>query len=204
MNDLLPMASRFRGFLPVVIDVECGGFNPENKGMWRVIASAAVGDGMAIVPYGRGDFLAGVWLGGSGDVTDKNRVWEESGRGLGSDVPTPVVDKGRAYVLTDGGKIFCRDMSTGFRFWKADLPRDRNKYYASPVLAGDKLYCAREDGTVFVGRVTNDGFELLSENGIGEQVIATPIPIRGKLLIRGTEHLYCIGPPGTKETQRGG
>lgn len=33
MNDKLPMASRFRGFLPVVIDVECGGFNPNTDAL---------------------------------------------------------------------------------------------------------------------------------------------------------------------------
>ena len=46
---------------------------------------------------------------------------------------------------------------------------------ASPVLAGDKLYCAREDGTVMVGRVTDGGFELLAENEMGEQLIASQL-----------------------------
>ncbi len=32
---------------------ERGDFNPEDKGMWRVIASATVADGIAIVPFGR-------------------------------------------------------------------------------------------------------------------------------------------------------
>ena len=183
---------------------ECGGFNPDNKPYWRVIASAAVGDGVAIVPFGRGEYLAGVRMGGSGDVTESNRVWEKYGRGIGSDVPTPIVANGRAYVLTDSGKIFCRDLTTGGELWSASLPRNQAKYYSSPVLAGDKLYCAREDGAVFVGRVTNSGFELLAENAMGEQLIAAPIPIRGKLLIRGAEHLFCAGPVGANESQRGG
>ena len=171
---------------------ESGGFNPQNKGMWRVIASAAIDDGVAIVPYGRGEFLAGVRVSGEGDVTKTNRVWEKRGRGLGVDVPTPVVTDGKAYVLTDTGTITCRDMQTGDEIWSADLPRNRNKFYASPVLAGDMLYCTREDGTVFVGRVTGGGFELLAENEMGERIIATPIPIRGGLLIRGEEHLFRI------------
>ncbi len=183
---------------------ECGGFNPQNKGMWRTIASAAIEGGMAVVPYGRGEFLAGVRLGGSGDVTASNRVWEKRGRGLGSDVPTPVVENGRAYVLTDAGRIVCLEVQSGDELWSANLPKSQSKFYSSPVLAGDKLYCGREDGQVFVGRVTGDGFELLAENEMGEQVIAMPIPIRGKLLIRGAEHLFCVGPGGTNETQRGG
>jgi ribonuclease T len=35
---LPPMARRFRGFLPVVIDVECGGFNPETHALLELAA----------------------------------------------------------------------------------------------------------------------------------------------------------------------
>jgi len=38
LNDKLPMASRFRGFLPVVIDVECGGFNPNTDALLEIAA----------------------------------------------------------------------------------------------------------------------------------------------------------------------
>lgn len=37
-SDKLPMASRFRGFLPVVIDVECGGFNPNTDALLEIAA----------------------------------------------------------------------------------------------------------------------------------------------------------------------
>jgi outer membrane protein assembly factor BamB len=179
---------------------QSGGFNPNNRGMWRVIASAPIHDGVAIVPYGRGEFLAAIRVGGEGDVTRSNRVWEKRGRGLGSDVPTPVVADGKAYLLSDTGRITCRDMRSGEEVWSADLPRNRNKYYASPVLAGDKLYCTREDGVIFVGRVTDDGYEQLAENQMGEWVIATPVPIRGGLLIRGEEHLFSVKPTADAAT----
>jgi hypothetical protein len=37
VSERMPLASRFRGFMPVVIDVECGGFNP-NTGLrcWKL------------------------------------------------------------------------------------------------------------------------------------------------------------------------
>lgn len=38
MSDKLPMSSRFRGFLPVVIDVECGGFNPNTDALLEIAA----------------------------------------------------------------------------------------------------------------------------------------------------------------------
>ena len=56
------------------------------NGAWRTIASAVVSDGVAVVPYGRGEFLAGVRVGGSGDITKvesdlgEGRSREECGR----------------------------------------------------------------------------------------------------------------------------
>ena len=107
-------------------------------------------------------------------------------------MPTPVVVDGKAYLLNDKGRVMCVDMKTGKEVWAHDLPANRNKYYGSPVLAGDKLYCVREDGIMFVGRVTDKGFEQLSENNMDGRVIASPVPIRGGLLIRGDEYLYFI------------
>ena len=60
---------------------QCGGFNPDEQANWRVIASAAIEDDIAVVPYGRGDRIAGIRLDGRGDVTATNRAWEVEGRG---------------------------------------------------------------------------------------------------------------------------
>ena len=173
---------------------ECGGFNPGNKGMWRVIASAAIEGDIAFVPYGRGDCLAGVRLGGSGDVTATNRLWEREGRGLGAEVPTPAVRDGKVYQLGDAGRVACIDIESGDELWSGNLPRSRKRFFSSPLLAGDKLYCPREDGIIFVGRVSDAGFELLAENDMGEPTIAAPVPVGGGLLIRGREHLFRIEP----------
>jgi len=173
---------------------ECGGFNPGNKGMWRVIASAVVDGDIAFVPYGRGECLAGVRLDGRGDVTATNRLWEMQGRRLGSEVPTPVVRDGKVYLLGDSGRVACFDIRSGSELWSSDLPRSRRRFFSSPLLAGDKLYCPREDGTIFVGRVSEAGFELLAENDMGEPTIAAPVPLEGGLLIRGRAHLFRIEP----------
>lgn len=37
-DEKLPMSRRFRGFLPVVIDVECGGFNPNTDALLEIAA----------------------------------------------------------------------------------------------------------------------------------------------------------------------
>jgi outer membrane protein assembly factor BamB len=175
---------------------ESAGFNVTNEGNWRTISSAAVENGIAIVSYGRGKFLAGVRLEGSGDITKSGRIWEHSK--FGTDVPTPVVRDGKGLLLDDRGKIVYFDLKSGEELWSADLPRNRNKYYASPVLAGDKLYCAREDGVIFAGQQTEKGFEQLAENDMGEKVIATVVPVQDSLLIRGEKHLFRVGAATVK------
>jgi outer membrane protein assembly factor BamB len=177
---------------------ESGGFNPQSERAWRTIASLTVSDGVAVVPWGRGKFLSGVRIGGQGDVTKSNHLWDKNS---GADVPTVAIRDGKIYLLEDTGKIVCLALNSGDELWSADLPRNRNKYYSSPVIAGDKLFCVREDGTVFVGQVSDTGYKQLAANEMSERIMATPVPIRGGLLIRGEEHLYWIGPSGVATTR---
>ncbi|MCA9216443.1 MAG: PQQ-binding-like beta-propeller repeat protein, partial [Planctomycetales bacterium] len=46
-----------------------GGLNPDGEMYFRSIASAAVGDNIAVAPYARGNTLTAIRMGGSGDVT---------------------------------------------------------------------------------------------------------------------------------------
>lgn len=154
---------------------------------------------MAIVPYGRGSYLVGVRMEGEGDITEKARLWAKDGKGQAADVPSPVVADGKAYVLNDAGQINCFDLQTGEEQWKAELPKNRNRYYSSPVLAGDKLYCVREDGVAFVGQVSDTGFKQLAENDMGERILATPVLVDGGLLLRGEDHLFRIAAAGAAE-----
>jgi outer membrane protein assembly factor BamB len=169
----------------------CSGFNPNNRPNWRTIASAVVHEGMIVVPYGRGDRLAGVRLGGEGDISDSAVVWDREAPG--SDVPTPAVRGGIAYVLSDRGILSAIDVRNGREQWSESLPRGRDNYYSSPVLVGDLLYCLRQDGTLFVGRIGDDGFELLAENAMNDRFVASPVPVNGRLLLRSAEALYCVG-----------
>jgi predicted membrane chloride channel (bestrophin family) len=47
---------------------------------------------------------------------------------------------------------------------------------------------------VFAARV-GEKFELLSENPMGERIIATPVPAADRLFLRGDKHLFCIAGP---------
>ncbi len=169
---------------------DCGNFNPDSTDNWPAVASPVVADGIAIVPYGRGNRLHGIRLGGSGDVTANQRIWQRED--TGSFVPTPAVFKNRIYQLRDHGQVECIDPASGKTLWSGKLSKQNGGFYASPVIADGKLYAVSEDGMVFVARL-GDPFEILSQNDMGEQIIASPVPVAGRLLLRGEKHLFCVG-----------
>jgi outer membrane protein assembly factor BamB len=157
---------------------------------WVCVASPVIAGDIAVVPYGRGAELHGIKLGGVGDVTGTNRLWIEND--AASFVPTPAEYKGRVYVVRDRGEVKCIDPATGKSDWAGQFPKKNFSYYSSPTLANGKIYAAREDGILFVAKV-DGGFELLSENDMGERLVASPVPVGDRLFIRGEQHLFCIG-----------
>jgi outer membrane protein assembly factor BamB len=174
----------------------CGGFNPENKPMWRVIASHGISNGHAVVPYGRADFVAFVKIGGKGDVTKTAHVGLV-GPKVGSDVPSPIAVDGKAYVLTDAkgktnGNVMCYNITNGKPLWDKpfELPRAAGSYYSSPVKAGDLFYFSHEKGIIHVARETYAGLELVKTNVMPERQIATVIPINEHILLRSETKLY--------------
>lgn len=174
----------------------CGGFNPDNTRLWPAVVSPLITGDVAVVPCGRDDKrqprLHGIRMGGSGDVTQTHRLWQRTD--TGPFIPCPTEHEGRVYVTCDRGRIDCMNPLTGESYWDGVFPKGRGKFYASPLIAGGHLYAAREDGTVFVVGLGNS-FEILSEIDMNDRIIASPIAVSDRLLIRTLHHLYCIGSP---------
>ncbi|MDB4392204.1 hypothetical protein N9006_02525 [bacterium] len=42
-------------------------------------------------------------------------------------------------------------------------------------------------------KIDENGMEVVSQNDMGEKIAATPVFSDGRILLRGAEHLYCIG-----------
>ncbi len=173
----------------------CGDFNPERSRNWVAVSSFVLAGDMAVVPYGRGSRLHGIKLGGAGDVTASHRAWQR--KDTGTFVPSPVEHAGKVYLVRDRGEVECIEPATGKTLWSGALPKSGANYYSSPSLADGKIYAAREDGIVFVARA-NGKFEVLAENNMGERIIASPVPVAGRLLLRGEKHLFCIADPVSK------
>ena len=177
----------------------CGNFNPDSNQMWPAIATPVIVDDVAVICFGRNDRrqprLHGIRLAGTGDVTESNHAWRRDD--IGTFVPSPAAYEGRVYLVRDRGEVECIDPRTGKTIWSDAFPKARPAFYASPIIAGGKLYAPREDGIVFVADVTNDRFELLAENDLNESVIGSPVPVSNRLFIRGENHLFCLGLPDT-------
>ena len=172
----------------------CGGFNPEGTGYWPAISTPVVHGDLVVIPVGRDDRrgqgrMHGIRLGGQGDVTTTHRVWQRDD--VGVFVPSLTVYDGRVYLMHNRGGLTCLDPSSGKTLWTESFPRGQSKFYSSPVVANGVLYTAREDGAVFVARV-GERFEFLSENHMEERILASPVPINNRILLRGDQHLFCI------------
>lgn len=181
----------------------CGDFNPDGNALWPAIAMPVIVDDMVVIAYGRNDRgvprLHGIRLTGSGDVTQTNHVWKRED--IGTFVPSPAAYKGRVILVRDKGQVVSIDPATGKTIWEGAFPKHRTNFYASPLIAGDKLYAPREDGTVFVASIADDNFKLLTANNMAESIIGSPVPVVNGILLRGEQHLFCVmsakSPPET-------
>jgi outer membrane protein assembly factor BamB len=129
-------------------------------------------------------------MGGSGDVTGTHRLWKR--KDTGPYIPSPTEYKGRVYIICDRGRVDCIDPLTGESFWTGVFPKGKGNFYSSPLIAGGHLYAAREDGIVFVLGL-KDKFEIISTIDMKDEIIASPIAVSDRLLIRTRKHLFCIG-----------
>ena len=168
-----------------------GSLNPQKNGFFRSISSAVVSDGVVIAPYARGGTVTAIKLGGSGDVTKTHVLWTKEG--LGADVPTPIAKDGKVYLCNDRGQISCLDLKSGDPLWTAQAAKRGKPVSSSPVLAGGKIYVTREDGTTYVITPEKDSKTIAENELAGEYVLATPVFVDGKVLLRTNDHLYCFG-----------
>ncbi len=168
-----------------------GGLNPTGQKYFRSISSPVLAGDLLLAPYSRGGTLTAIRLGGSGDVTKSHIAWENKG-GAAADVPTPIVSGNRVFVCSDRGKLTCLDAKTGKTLWSGVTEKNRTGYSSSPILAGGRIYLTREDGKTFVLESGNS-FKVVAANELDEFTVATPIFSQGQILLRTTQHLYCIG-----------
>lgn len=160
----------------------------------RTVGSTVVAGGMAFACGGDGDgsrAMVAIKLGGTGDVSKTATVWSlESQTPY---VPTILAKGDHLYTVNDDGTAICRVAKTGEVKWRQRLTE--SAVSASPVLIDGKVYVLSEKGEVFVFEATPDGYKPLAKNSVGEAVMSSPAVANGRLYVRGSGHLFCIGKP---------
>ena len=147
---------------------------------------------MVIVMSGyRTPRLMAIRLGHTGDLAGTPAVVWQSTRGTAY-TGTPALHDGRLYVFSDNGLLSVFDAASGRpHYLQARLPKPyTNK--SSPLVVGDRVYLATEEGDVVVVR-TGDRLEVLATNTMADHsFIASPIAVGADLYLRSRTHLFAL------------
>ena len=105
-------------------------------------------------------------------------------------IPTPLIYKDWMFLWTDrGGIVTCVDAKSGKQIW---LKRIGGNFWGSPVCIDGKIYCANDNGRVYVIRA-GDRYELIAENELGHPTKATPAVSGGVMYWRTDSHIISLG-----------
>lgn len=127
--------------------------------------------------------------GGSGNVTESNRLWRKTSR-IPQRIGTGVVVNGHIY--SPGETILqCIDPKTGDELWSN---RPANQSFWAPALATAKghIYFLSQRGITHIVEADPKGYKQITANGLGEPSNSSPALANGLLFIRTARHLYCI------------
>ena len=159
-----------------------------------VVPTPLYRNGLVYFTCGRNGPTMAVDPGGAGDVTDTHmRMYVPTG---GSYVPSPLFyptlllpnDDGLLRFLDEKGKAIVTHKLAG-------------RFTSSPVGAEGRMYWAAENGDTFVvdvSQAAQGSVRFLGVNHLGESCLASPAVAGGRIYIRTSKHLFCIGNLGAK------
>ncbi len=151
------------------------------------IPSCTVSGANLVVPGNNGVHV--LELGDS--KVEPKKLWNSNKINPGSG--SAVVRNGTLYAL-NGSVLVSADLLSGEEGWKLRLP-DAGQLWATPVIAGSRLYAFTQDGDCFVVNLPDgaDGKgEVIARNSLGEAVYGTPAIDGNALYVRSYDHLWKI------------
>jgi outer membrane protein assembly factor BamB len=177
------------------LDPLTGKTNWETKGSTEECVTSIITDGERVFTSGGypKNHVAAFQADGSGKVD-----WEIKTRVY---VPSLVVHDKHLYGVQDGGMAACWECATGALVWDGRLG---GTFSSSPVLVGDRLYATNETGKTFIWKATPKGLDVVADNQLGTECLATPTICGGRIYHRVAitgkdqkrqEWLYCLGKP---------
>lgn len=134
--------------------------------------------------------MLAIRLGGSGDMTAKNVVWQYH-RAV-PQLPSPLVYGGMLYMINDRGILTTLNPETGEMLKQGRIAGVQDNFYASPVAGDNKIYMTSEKGKIAVLR-PDGNLEPIAVNDIGEDIYATPALADGRIYVRSRNTLFAFG-----------
>ncbi|HEV3021892.1 MAG TPA: PQQ-binding-like beta-propeller repeat protein, partial [Pirellulales bacterium] len=176
------------------------GYDPNTgRELWKCNSFSGRGEpvpayahGLLFVVNGLQGDVYSVRPGGEGDVTATRLVWHTP-RKSGRDLPSPVVIDNYLLVMSMAGVLVCYDCASGKELWKE---RVGEKYSSSPLVTEGRAYFQNDAGETTVvepGEKINIVARGKLESAPDELFRAALVPSNGRLLIRSTKALYCVG-----------
>ncbi len=165
----------------------------ETAGSTEETVVTAASDGQRVFISGGypRNHIAALAADGSGTV-----IWQSPTRLY---VPTLLVRGGHLFGVLDTGVAFCWRADSGEEVWREKVDKD---FYASPIMAGDRIYATSLRGVTSVFEATPGHFKLLAQNQLGDEAFASPAICGGRVYLRQArkgeprqEFLWCIGEP---------
>ena len=175
------------------------GFDPDTGAeLWTcegildyVVPTPVVIDGVAYCCGGKYPQSFAVRLGGRGDVTKSHKLWSAK---LGANVLSPVVYQGNVFLMKDQGVFQVVDAKTGDVINRKRV-KGSGTIFASPLLAGDKIFFPLVDGVLVVDADPEYSKVSLSKFATEEGEFKATLAVSGdRLFTRNDKFLYCIGP----------
>jgi len=122
-------------------------------------------------------------------------LWEKRSS---DNIPSLLAYEQRLYFLKgDSGQLTVLDAATGEVEYGPERLSGVIEVWASPVIAGGRLYVVGRDGKVEVLATTPE-VRTLAVNELADEFAASPAVAGKELFLRGRERLYCIAEPAPK------
>ena len=167
----------------VAIDPRSGRTNWKSEEGGEAVSSPSASDGLLILPGGE---VVAMNIGES--ATTPQVVWRNNR--LSPRNASVVISDDRLYSLK-GSVLVAANVKDGEVIWQKRL-KGLGGTWATPVIAKRKLYIFDQTGVGLVVEDKGDDAEIVSEINLEEGVLASPAIVRGQLIVRGVNTLFCF------------
>jgi len=161
----------------------------ESRGNTSMASPVALGELVLVPSVDRGDLRALVALPG-GEPAEM--LWSKRSS---DNIPSLLAYDQRLYLLKgDSGQLTVMDSASGDVEYGPERLKGVSEAWASPVIAGGRLYVAGRDGRVDVLSLAPE-VRSLAVNVLEDGFDASPAVAGNELFLRGKSHLFCLAEP---------